>query len=220
MTFYSIQDFRKTDRYQIAKLRNPEVDIRDLAILNSGVEIVPHRTLYLEDDFIEDIKDSMCTLNKIVRLAEGIYDIWLRSCKNLKTIRMHIEGVGDVYTRHFTESYEGDVQIPLAFDTDNQRVKALMFTREYWNNKVSFIPTIAIRVFNKISIHINEGAEAQLRLSTLYVPTNLRREMCNKTQVFYINGKPYHYDNHKKNWLYSSPERKEGVKKSKWCFFC
>jgi len=208
MSYYDIQDFRTTRLYEHAKTQYPDEDLQTLACLYSGVENNPSRIICIEDSVVKEFT-SACTLNEVVNLEEGIYDIWLRACKNLTSVSMHIEGIGDVFTRTFDQPYDGHVQIPLYFDKNNKRIYQFMYNKSRYKNMVSFIPAVGIRAFNKVIIRINDGAQAVLYLSCMYLPLCIRREIGDKTHAFYIDGKIYHYDNHKGGYKYTDASQKQ-----------
>jgi len=128
-------------------------------------------------------------------VCDGIYDIWLRVCKNLNEFSIDIEGVGTVYSVKFEKTkMNGDVHIPLYIETSGQDkpVDSIMFEKLHTNVHVSFIPS-PVFIHNRVTFRVNEGAEAMFCASTLYLDIEKRRELIHNDVFFQINGSQFFY---------------------------
>lgn len=201
-TYHDIVDYRKTSSYAHWKLRSPGVEdhkllcgnlkyIVDKRIIKLGNcnAVLPH---WLEDDIVQYVKGevSLASLDHIFAI-DGIYDIWLRDVYNLESISVLIDGVGVVYNHTLTdeELSKGTVQIPLAFQTNGERVQKYLFDTYQEPFRISWIPTVPLRQ-SDIHIVLNDGASGTLHLSTVYFPRYNRDYLMFKDKEFYINGKP------------------------------
>lgn len=233
-TYHDIVDYRKTSSYAHWKLRHPG-EIEDFMLVSYNLShIVDKRIIklgncntilpsWLEDDIIQEFKGevSLESLHHI-RSTDGIYDIWLRDTHNLKSVSIIIDGVGTVYNHTLTndEFEKGSFQIPLAFQTNGERVQKYIFDSYQEPFRVSWIPTVPLHQ-KDIRIVLNDGASATLYLSTVYFPRLTRQFLMIKDTEFYINGKPIIHtynkgftDSPRKTWwewLFSS----QAVAKSK-----
>lgn len=194
--YIPIKDFRKTPTYLHAKLCIGATDIQELLLTS-----LDRKFVYMENDVTLHIKGSSFELNHstVPRMGvfDGIYDIWLRNCKNVTHISIEIEGINEpVYTRSFCKAdcdvCPENIQIPLAFEPDGERVQYMLYDEKFFKRYVSCIPANGL-IRNTMTINLNEGAEATLELSTVYMPTVYRRDMANTQVYFYINGKEYMY---------------------------
>lgn len=201
-TYHDIVDYRKTSSYAHWKLRSPGVEDYKLLIgnlvfivnervikLSNCNAIFPH---WLEDDIMQYVKGevSLASLDRI-NIMDGIYDIWLRDISNLESVSVYIDGVGLVYQHTLTddELNKGSFQIPLAFQTNGERVQKYLFDGYKAPYRISWIPTEPLRQ-KDIRIVLNDGAAAKLYLSTVYFPRLNRAYLMFKDTEFYINGKP------------------------------
>lgn len=150
---------------------------------------------WLEDDVKEVASPSLNfgSMYDKLKITDGIYDIWLRNMDNVKTITMSISGVGIVYYKEELEKSVTEFQIPLAFDTTGQRVDSYFFDKSKQPFHISWIPTPPFR-YTDMTIQLNEGASAEVCLSTVFFPKHQRRELSYSNTMFYINGKPMYQD--------------------------
>lgn len=202
MTFHDIIDFRKTPSYTHWKLRSPGYDdhmlvagnlvyVMDKRIvkLHNYNTIIPH---WLEDDIVQKVTGEV-TLASLPHMSatDGIYDIWLRDVSNLKSVSIRVDGVGLVYQHTLTdnEAQYDCFQVPLAFQTNGERVQKYMFDASQEPFRISWIPTVPLRLHD-IRIVLNEEASATLYLSTVYFPRLNRDYLMLHDSEFYINGTP------------------------------
>lgn len=191
--YYSITDFRKNPRYLHKKLCEKENNIHNLLLTCLGEG---SHYYFLEDDVIINVKGSTYIDNNTVgtlRVFDGIYDIWLRNCKNVRFITIELDGIGIVYNKTFDDGQSNDIQIPLAFESTGKPVEYMFYEEKgLLNTYVSFIPANGL-IFNKMRIVLNEDAEVTVNLSTVYMHINCRRQMVHCPVHFYINGNIYLY---------------------------
>lgn len=193
--YYSIIDFRKTGTYLHDKITKQEKvgDLRTHAILTS---IATNKFVYLEKDvtLLLDKPETCIDHSSIPCFGQidGIYDMWLRDCKNVTHISIELEGINEpVYTKTF-DTYPDAIQIPLAFQPMGEHVKHMFYEEKLMRRYTSFFPVNGL-IHNKMIVKLNEGAEATLELSTVYMPTIQRREMAIAEIHFFVDGKEYIY---------------------------
>ena len=194
-SYFKITDFRETPEYLHKKLCTKENDVTDILcsyLYNN------YTFQYLKDNIVIDIKEQVTELTKDniprIKLFDGFYDIWLRGCKDITHITIELEGIGPVYSKTFKDRSNGDIQIPLAFDTNGKSVDYLMYKyTSYYNREASFIPTLGLQ-HKKMKIIINEGAECSLCFSTVYFPHGFRYELSVNNIYFYVGGQRYKFN--------------------------
>lgn len=135
---------------------------------------------------------------------DGLYDIWLRDCKNLTELSIDIEGVGTVYSRKF-DSHEmnKDFQIPLWCESlgPDIIVDKFMYVKHNNNIHVSCIP-IYVFIHNKVTFTVNDGAEAIITGSTVHLPIDYDHEICRNKVYFKIDDVQYFFQKMKPTSCY------------------
>lgn len=193
---YDVVDFRKTRYCMKYKYRTmgdymdfepcTEKDLHNMIFLSRQ-----DTPCFLEDEgklYLSSSAQSIIDRDSVqcLGLCDGIYDIWLRNCKNVSYINIEVEGIGSVYTRTFDTPLNGDMQIrPYLCDK-------VMYNRDQSGLHVSFIPA-AVYIHNKVTVSINADAKCTLTLSTVYLTMEQRKELFDKTVTFGIDTKAYRY---------------------------
>lgn len=194
-----IEEFTTTASYEHLKLRSPGHLPHSLLIL--GLDDVPTDTnpRWLKNDIVYTFTDPSINLKNMSRIntTDGIYDIWLRNVENLQSITIHVQNVGVVYEDHNIQKSTHNYQIPLAFDRNMNDDGVTSYFCEYRDNMnmfhVSWIPSFLFQ-YNDFIITLNDGAKADLCLSTVYFAKNKRKQLAQHTNKFYIHGKTYYSD--------------------------
>ena len=203
MEFLNIIDFRKSLAYSHLSISQYTQSMKDLPIL-----------CVLYDKIQNTHRNIVYFLEKIVRRrvfnevdlksyydADGIYDIFLEKCKNVREVKI-------IRNDHviFTKAYNGTeeiIQIPLSLSTNNEPVKTMFYIKDKKGpTTVSFIPIKAM-FDQEIKIKLNEGAEAHMIVSLLWLSDyKFKHRLMNSNIRFYIAGKPF-FTNKKvrKQWL-------------------
>lgn len=196
--YTTITDFRKTPCYSHMRLRYPylsdyELVLRDMD-LNSNKKALSPTAYFLPGDLKGVIETYTCLrdVSPLVPFCDGIYDIWLRNCKNVREVCVEVEGAGTVYKYYLSVTdINKDFQVPLAFHTNGVApVSYYLYDGDTSldHTRVSFIPVHG-SILQKIYIKLNEGAIANIELSTVYLPKQGRSTIRSTTLEFYINGK-------------------------------
>lgn len=204
---YKVIDFRDSDKYMKYKYRTYDnyihiepcknEDIRHMLFLNSDKE-----PCFMVDEANIIVKgDTPITIDRTtipcLSTCDGVFDIWLHNCKNVKEITLKING--DVSTLRLDEDacVSDDIQVPLSRnDIGKTRVQRIEFDKYSDKMKniihVSFIPAVVF-YHNTITLTLNAGAEATLALSTVYLSLEKRQEFSHNHVHFKIHGHEYMY---------------------------
>ena len=201
---YNVIDFKKTNGYMDYKYHT--VGGKFIKVQPTTDDDLPTMIFHQCERsrspcFIQDkckivLQNKKTTINEFPQCisGDGVYDIWLLDCKNVTEITIDIEGVGNVYTKKVEEAMNGNIQIPLYVETSGQgeRVDKIMYTQNKNNTYISFIPR-CVFIHNEIRFGVNDGAEATLAFSTVYLPMKQRRKIAYNNVYFKINGVQYYY---------------------------
>lgn len=230
-----IIEFGNTAGYAQHKLTNPNLNKIQLMYYDMGYLYKKYGTLHINKKkntyFIEDShiipidNENKCCLNyfskKCIDHADGIYDIWLRNCKNVTCVTVYIESIGKVYEYIRNDSSDvTDIQIPLLYHCENNTHVSHVFFENFWGNhwETSFIPLVSM--YNDgIIIEVNKDASADVVLSTVYINhrCSLREVLTSAFVTFNINGKRFHVRNGKcKNDDRIDNKTNENSEKSCW----
>ena len=208
---YDVVDFRKTPWYMPYKYTTvrdmymnfkPTTD-KDIPEMMFCQLSKKKPVFFMQDEIKKTITgkgDSTCAFyeNEFTGVHDGIYDIWLRDCKNVTKFWIEIEGVGPLYSIFEGPPDGDDIHIPLYITTEghpehqDKPIDSIMMEKHNDNMYVSFIPTIVF-IYNKVKFYLNDGAEATLCASTLYLDMEPRRDLIKKNVFFQINGSPFFY---------------------------
>ena len=180
-----------------------------------NVRKIPNPISITESD--NDVTNTYTIDSKVFSSCDGIYDIWLRDCKNVKDINIEIEGIGSVYSFKLGDNkVNNDIQVPLNLDFPTckdtcgtcETVKSMRYIKYNKNIHISFLPSVIFN-HNKIKLTLNKGSEAKLVLSTVYLSTEKRRELIHNDVYFKIEGKQYFYPKLEKSLFNSLPTIKQ-----------
>lgn len=196
---HEIKDFREAVAYRHAKLITQNVENtsdESITVFSLYKEYASTRTsrfATLKDIHVFSGQDSIDITTGRTAMYDGIYDIWLRNCNNVKTVSMCFNNNNiEIPIPNFAEQKDESIQIPLTFALNGKPVNHVFFDSEpgwFPKRNLSFIPTVALP-FDKLSIKLNTGASCDVHISTIYFQTLFRREIVQSTCKFYVNGVP------------------------------
>jgi hypothetical protein len=199
MKIHNIIDFRDTGIYKHKKLVAPS-DLTDEQLIVRTCKDTYNNLFYtLRDSHVlsdmiltEDSVRINVPLGSSKNMYDGIYDIWLKDCSNVKSISIVFDNVEIPITEFKVQGHS--VQIPLAFvqESTNEGVKHLFTHNEYSfgsKTRLSYIPAVAI-AYDNMYITINSGASCKVHISTVYLENDYRRRIAQSSNTFYVNGIP------------------------------
>lgn len=187
---YDVVDFRSTRDCMKYKYRTmgeyieiepcTDEDLHNMILLSCQKS-----PCFVIDETKKGIKGGLpVVIDRKLIQADGILDISLHNCKNVKDISIEIDGVGSIYTKQFEEPLSGKFQIPVSSDASTVEITRKKNDRHI---EISFIPFLVF-IHNKVTITLNKDAEALLSLSNVYFSIEKRRELCRNVVHFQFNG--------------------------------
>jgi hypothetical protein len=220
-----IKDFTKTHYFLHSKIKFPDRPIEDFALkimkyIDETYKKELEECLFFKDYVKNSIKledKGTCIVDKRVKLEnddkykvdrdnwcmDGIYDIWLRNMKNVRSIKLVSENCGVMFETTLDKDTD-EFQIPLAFHTENEPPKYCYM----YSDQTSIIPLYLI-LNDKLTIEIDENAEADVHLSTILIPKHLRFNYSTKHIQFFVNGKSFYADPYERKCIRQLPPKKK-----------
>jgi hypothetical protein len=220
-----IKDFTKSHYFLHSKLKFPDRPIEECALstmkyIDESYKKELEECLFFKDYVKNSIKledKGTYIVDKRVKLEgkdkymvdrgnwcmDGIYDIWLRNMKNVRSIKLVSENCGVMFETTLDKDTD-EFQIPLAFHTENEPPRHCYM----YSNQTSVIPLFLI-LNDALTIEINEDAEADVHLSTLLTPKHLRFNYSTRNIQFFVNGKSFYADPYERKCIRELPPKKK-----------
>lgn len=185
-----IIEFKYTPTYAHLKYLHPEYTDEELAILAVNRPAQKNGSAYMVQRYNLPEHGTSMKLTSSSISADGIYDILLTNCENLRTISLETKNRNLIlFSRQYSEDAPKTVRIPLAFDKlDEVKHGFLFYNGDTYDS--SIIPLISA-MNDELILTINPEAKTDLKLGAVYMGNELRRSLCHYPCKFYVEGKEF-----------------------------